>query len=250
MQNKNHNKPFRKDHKEHFRSERERIGNLSQIREFIFGAQDGLLVPLGVVSSVAGAFFNNHIVLVSGIAEGLAGAFSMATGAFLASQAESQVHKHEIKREHSEIEKDYEHEKSEMVALFHHEGLPLENAAAVVENLAKSQNSFFTTMVQKELGLDPHPFGTPLRDALFVGLSYLGSAAIPLLPYFFISARQAIYYSIGFTLLALFALGTFKARFAALNYVKSGLQVLAVGAFSGLGGYFLGIVLPRILNIK
>ncbi len=238
-----------KDHKEHFRSERERIGNLSQIREFIFGAQDGLLVPLGVVSGVAGAFLNNHIVLVAGIAEGLAGAFSMATGAYLASQAEGQVHEHEIKRERKEIEDDFEHEKTEMAALFEHEGLPRENALAIVENLAKNENSFFATMVQKELGLDPNPFGTPLRDAFFVGLSYLFNAAIPLLPYFFVPVRTAIYYSMGLTLIALFGIGALKARFANLNYIKSGLQVLAVGAFSGLGGYLLGTVLPRILHI-
>lgn len=244
------NKIQEQKHKEHFISERERIGNLSQIREFIFGAQDGLLVPLGVVSSVAGAFFNNHIVLVSGIAEGLAGAFSMATGAYLASQAESQVHKSEIAREKNEIETNLEHEKSEMIALFEHEGLPKENALAIVNNMIISPGSFFTTMVQKELGLDPDPFGTPLRDAFFVGLSYLINAAIPLLPYFFVPARIAIYYSIGFTLLALFGLGALKARFANLNYLKSGLQVLAVGAFSGLGGYLLGTVLPKLLHIQ
>jgi hypothetical protein len=38
---------------EHIFREKERIGKLSQIRELVFGAQDGLLVPLGVVSSVA-----------------------------------------------------------------------------------------------------------------------------------------------------------------------------------------------------
>ena len=75
---------------EHIFKEKERIGKLSQIRELVFGAQDGLLVPLGVISSVAGAFNNNQIVIIAGISEALAGAFSMATGAYLASQAERQ----------------------------------------------------------------------------------------------------------------------------------------------------------------
>ena len=77
--------------KEDVFGEKGRIGKLSRIREFVFGAQDGLLVPLGVVSSVAGAFNNNHIVIIAGVSEALAGAFSMATGAFLSSQAEKQV---------------------------------------------------------------------------------------------------------------------------------------------------------------
>src|SRR5579864_6379990 len=89
---------------EHSLGEKERIGKLSQIRELVFGAQDGLLVPLGVVSSIAGAFNNNHIVLIAGISEALAGAFSMATGAYLASQAEQQVHNAEIAKERQSIQ--------------------------------------------------------------------------------------------------------------------------------------------------
>ena len=34
--------------------EREKVAKLSQIREVVFGTEDGLLVPLGVVSGVAG----------------------------------------------------------------------------------------------------------------------------------------------------------------------------------------------------
>jgi vacuolar iron transporter family protein len=233
---------------EHVFEEKNRIGNLSQIRELIFGAQDGLLVPLGVVSSVAGAFFNNHIVIVAGIAEALAGAFSMGTGAYLASQAEAQVHQSEIKKEAEAIKKWRDVEKEEMIILFEQEGVPRKNAEIIVENM--NEKSFFNTMVQKELGLDPDPFGTPMRDAGFVGLSYLVNAAIPLLPYFFFPVRQALYISIGLTLAALFALGTLKAKFAALSYFKSGLQVMAVGAFSGLGGYLLGTFLPKLLHIQ
>lgn len=88
---------------EHFFREKERVGKLSQIRELVFGAQDGLLVPLGVISSVAGAFNNNQIVIIAGISEALAGAFSMATGAYLASQAERQVHTAEIAKERQSI---------------------------------------------------------------------------------------------------------------------------------------------------
>src|SRR5438105_10194029 len=101
---KEHNDAQKEDHNpEHIYEEKNRIGKLSQIRELVFGAQDGLLVPLGVVSSVAGAFANNHIVLVAGISEALAGAFSMATGAYLASQAELQVYTAEIAKEQASI---------------------------------------------------------------------------------------------------------------------------------------------------
>ena len=231
-------------------SEKERIGKTSQIREIVFGAQDGLLVPLGVISSVAGAFSDNHIVIVAGISEALAGAFSMATGAFLSSQAEAQVFQGEIKKEIVEIDSSPAHERLELIALLQAEDLSREDATVVVDNLMKSKKSFSITMIQKELGLEPNPPGSPVKDALLVGASYLVNAVIPLLSYFFLPTKEALPISIGLTMITLFGLGLLKAKFAFLPYLKSGLQVMAVGTFSGLGGYFLGTLLPKILGIS
>ena len=41
--------------REHSLGEAARIGKLSRIREVVLGAQDGLLVPLGVVTGMAAA---------------------------------------------------------------------------------------------------------------------------------------------------------------------------------------------------
>lgn len=234
---------------EHVFEEKERIGKLAQIRELVFGAQDGLLVPLGVISSVAGAFSNNHIVLVAGISEALAGAFSMGTGAYLSSQAERQVQVAAIEAEKAAIERHPEEEEQEMVLLLEREGVPKEEATTMARRMFQYQTLFTNTMVQKELGLDPEPPDTPLEDALYVGLSYLGAAIIPLFPYFFISGMQAIITSILLTFVALFCIGMLKGRFASLPYLKSGLQVLLVGAGSGIGGYFLGTLLPKIVGV-
>lgn len=231
-------------------SEKERIGKTSQIREIVFGAQDGLLVPLGVISSVAGAFSDNHIVIIAGISEALAGAFSMATGAFLSSQAESQVFQGEIKKEVAQIERNPKRERLELISLLEAEDLSNEDATLVVDKLMQSKKSFSITMIQKELGLEPNPPGSAVRDALLVGASYLINAVIPLLSYFFLPTKEALPISIGLTMITLFGLGLLKAKFAFLPYLRSGLQVMAIGTFSGLGGYFLGTLLPKLIGIS
>ncbi len=237
-------------HPEKILKEKERFGKVSQIRELVFGAQDGLLVPLGVVSSVAGAFSNNHIVLIAGISEALAGAFSMGTGAYLASQAERQVHLNEIEKERQEIKKYPKEEKEELIVLYKEEGLSENDARKVVEILEKNPTSYFNTMIQKELGLEPNPVKTPMKDAVLIGLSYFFAAFIPLFPYFFVTGVNAIILSIFATLVALFLIGVVKGKVASLPYLKSGMQVLLVGAISAIGGYFLGIMLPHVLGIK
>jgi len=229
--------------------EKERVGSLSRIREIVFGAQDGLLVPLGVISTVAGAF-NNHFVIVAGLSEALAGAFSMATGAYLSSEAERQVHTAEINKERAGILKRPENEKKELVAILDKDGMKKQDAQKIAEIMGQNTKAFINMMVHLELGVDPHPARTPIGDALFVGGSYLISAGIPLFPYFFLTGKTAIAVSIALTLIALFGLGLLKAKMALLSYLKSGFQVLLIGSGAGIGGYFLGTLLPSLLGIK
>lgn len=65
-----------------------RIGRLSRVREFVLGAQDGLLVPLGVVTGMAAASPGRAVILVAGLAEAVAGSIAMGGGSYLASEAE------------------------------------------------------------------------------------------------------------------------------------------------------------------
>ncbi|HEX3271492.1 MAG TPA: VIT1/CCC1 transporter family protein, partial [Ktedonobacterales bacterium] len=55
-------------------AERIRIEQLGRVRQLVFGSLDGLLVPLGVVSAVAGGTRNTQAIIVAGIAEAFAGA--------------------------------------------------------------------------------------------------------------------------------------------------------------------------------
>ena len=49
-----------------------RIVRLSRVREFVLGFQDGLLVPLAVVTGLAGATVTASTVIVGGLAEAAA----------------------------------------------------------------------------------------------------------------------------------------------------------------------------------
>ncbi len=64
----------------HLAEERRTIAWLGDIREIVFGAQDGLVSILTVVATVAGATLASFPILVAGAAAALAGVFSMAAG--------------------------------------------------------------------------------------------------------------------------------------------------------------------------
>jgi vacuolar iron transporter family protein len=229
-------------------AERTRIEQLGRIRQLVFGSLDGLLVPLGVVSAVAGGTRSTQAVIVAGVAEAFAGALSMGAGEFIAGRSEAQVQRSEIQREREEIERDPEFELAEMKALLENEGLSAEDAAQVTTTLARYPDAYHKTMVEKELGLQVDPQTVKTPEALTMSASYIVGSFFPLVAYFFLPIQQALVVSILLTILALIIVGVIKGRLANLNLFRSALEVVVVGTVSALGGYLLGVVIPRLFG--
>ena len=154
-------------------NEKERVSRLSRIRQFIFGTLDGLLVPVGVVSAVAGGTGSTRAVIIAGIAESFAGALSMGAGEFISGRSEAQVQKAEVAKEMKAIHEYPEFEFQEMIELFEHEGVSKEDAKQIAEILQNYQQSYNKTMVEKELGIEMQPDTVRLPEAFTMGISYI-----------------------------------------------------------------------------
>jgi vacuolar iron transporter family protein len=229
-------------------AEKARIDRLSRIREVVFGALDGLLVPVGVVSAVAGGTNSTTAVIVAGLAEAFAGALSMGAGEFISGRSEAQVHKTEVAKELQEIRDNPEFELGEMAHLLRHEGVGAEDATIIADLLAKYPNAYHKTMVEKELGLQVDPDTVRVNESLTMGVSYIVGSVFPLIAYFFLPISSALPVSLALTVLALVFIGILKGRLASINLLRSALEVVVVGIVSALGGYFLGSVVPRLLG--
>jgi len=89
--------------KRHLAEERRKASLLGEIREAIFGAQDGLVSTLAVASTVAGASTERFPVLVAGIASALAGVFSMAAGEYMSSKSQREIFAAQMVGEREEV---------------------------------------------------------------------------------------------------------------------------------------------------
>jgi len=76
----------------------ERKLNPARVRDIFLGLNDGLVEILGAVSGFFAAFGNSLAVLVAGLTVAVAGALSMAAGAWIAVSSESEVRTTEIAR--------------------------------------------------------------------------------------------------------------------------------------------------------
>lgn len=229
-------------------TEKERINRLGRIRQLVFGSLDGLLVPLGVVSGVAGGTGNVHAVVVAGLAESFAGALSMGAGEFISGRSEAQVQLTEVKKELDEIRENPQYELEEMAKLLEYEGIATEDAHRIATTLARYPESYHRTMVEKDLGIDIDPSTVKIPEALTMSASYIVGSIFPLIAYFFFPIDVALPLSLLLTCIALVIVGVIKGKLANLNLLVSSLEIVVVGGASALGGYLLGTLVPHLFG--
>ena len=230
--------------------EKERISTLQRLREVMFGAQDGLVSTVAVVSSVAVATGQNSIVIIAGATSALAGMVSMAAGSYLGSRAEQEVHVSELEMEAREIAEHPAEEMAELIEIYQREGLSYDEAIALAERVGSDRDLWLKTLAEKELGISAEPLVSPWKDSLTMGLSFILGAIFPMSLYFVMPARTAVLPSIIVTLVTLFLVGVAKGSFLQRQPLRSGLEVVAVGTISALVGYLIGAVLPGLLGVE
>lgn len=233
----------------HLAEERRKASLLGEIREAIFGAQDGLVSTLAVVSTVAGASADRFAILVAGIASGLAGVFSMAAGEYMSSKSQREIFVAQIAGEREEVHERPGEAQAEMAYMLEEDGLPRAEAAGMAGTLAQHPEVLLKTMVEKELGLTgEHAEGSPAQGALVMGASFGVGAAIPIIPQLLLPHEVATWGSAIATAVVLFAIGVLKSRWTRRHWLASGAEILALGAFAGIAGFFFGNLLPTLLG--
>ena len=230
--------------------ERFRVANLGRLREVVFGAQDGILSTVALVTAVAVGIpaGGTSTVLVAGLAAALAGMISMATGAYLGSRAEQDVRRSEIAREAQELEENPAEELAELVVIFQREGKSFEEARALADEISQDKELWLNTLVEKELGISAEDTTNPIKDGLVMGTSFVLAALIPIVPYLFLDGGLAIGISVAGALTGLFVLGMGKGRLVQRSPVLQGLEILGIGAISAGLGFALGEIIPRLVT--
>jgi VIT1/CCC1 family predicted Fe2+/Mn2+ transporter len=233
----------------HLEQERRKASVLGEVREAIFGAQDGLVSTVLLVSAVAGATGERYLVLIAGIASALAGVFSMAAGEYLSSKSQREIFEAQIVEEREEVHERPGEAEAEIAYLLERDGLPAAKAATVASVMAEHPDVLLKTMVEKELGLAVESDeGSPIQGALVMGAAFGIGSIIPIIPHLVLPMGPSTAVSVAVTLVVLFGIGVVKSRWTHRTWLSSGLESLAIGAVAGVAGYFFGTVLPLLLD--
>jgi VIT1/CCC1 family predicted Fe2+/Mn2+ transporter/rubrerythrin len=219
------------------------------IGQAIYGVNDGLGAAFGVVSGVAGATSaNGQFILLSGLAAAIASALSMGSGAYLAEKSEREVYQAELEREKRELEEKPEEEMEEMELFYQLKGFTPEESKKMVRKLAEQPDQLLKSLAHEELGLSEQSFPNPMRSAISASISTAVGAIVPVLPFFFWSGLEGLAISFIISTLAHFAVGASKVLVTGRSWIKSGLEMTAVGLGEATITYMIGLLIAPVLG--
>ena len=234
--------------KKHLEEERRESDLLGEIREALFGMQDGIVSTLAVASTVGGATGDRYPILVAGIASALAGVFSMAAGEYLSSKSQREIYVAQIENEREEVRDRPQEAEAEVAYMLEQEGLSEPAARRVAAELAHEPAVLLKTMVEKELGLVIDEGHGALQGAAIMGAAFGLASIVPLIPYVFLPVGMAFYGSVALSAIVMFAIGVVKSRWTKRSPFVSGIEIVALAAVAAVAGYLFGSVLPTLLG--
>lgn len=217
------------------------------IRDMVLGANDGLVSTLAFIWGVFGAIAQSYIILLSGIAEMVAGTISMGVGAYQSSKSELEVLERENKRNTIKKKKTLEEEKEELMKFYEKEGFEKREAEAITNKIISREDRYIQEQILEKLGLTSKERGKPIKAGILCGVSFALAALVPIFPFIFpINVIEGMVISIIATIITLFGLGAMKTIFSRKNWIQSGLQMMIIGASAAFITYMIGMVFSFI----
>ncbi len=210
------------------------------LREIVFGLNDGLVTTLVFILAVSTVAHGRLVQIALG--ELLAGGVSMGLGGYLSSRTANEILEQRIATERHEIASEPEEERAELRAIYQSKGLRGALLDNVIHHLTADDERWLRSMVRDELGVVSDERERPWLQGLLVGVSFMGGALVPILP-FFLSLPLPQIWAYGLTALTAIALGIVKSRYTLKGPLRNGLELLAVVTVGTLGGVAIGALL-------
>jgi predicted membrane protein (TIGR00267 family) len=100
----------------------------------------------------------------------------------------------------------------------------------------------------EQLGLAPEELGSPAKAGVLCGVSFGLAALVPILPFALpIDIWDAMIVSVVGTVATLFGVGAMKTIFSRRNWVRSGLEMMGIGASAAAITYLIGSLFSMII---
>jgi vacuolar iron transporter family protein len=209
------------------------------LRAGVFGVNDGLVSNTCLVMGVAGAEAEPSVLVLTGVAGLLAGAFSMAAGEYISMLSQKEMFEHQIAQEKDELERYPAEEAEELALIYEARGVPLDQARDVAKKLIANPEKALDTLAREELGLNPDDLGSPTGAAISSFICFSIGASLPIIP-FLLGLVPAVPIAAAIAAAALFVVGAVLSLFSGRGALLGGLRMLLIGSAAATATYMIG----------
>ncbi|MCF7550924.1 VIT1/CCC1 transporter family protein [Pseudonocardia sp. WMMC193] len=211
------------------------------LRAATFGAMDGLVTNIALLAGVGGGGADREVIILTGMAGLVAGAFSMALGEFASVGTQNEAVDAEAALERRELARHPRAERAELVARYLEMGLTEETANRVADEIGADPEVALRVHVTQELGvsLDDKPSPWVAAGSSFVCFAIGG--IVPLLSFLFGSSSLLL--GLGIGAVGLFVAGALSSRFTIRTWWSGGLRQLLFGAIAAGATYLVGTLI-------
>ncbi len=221
------------------------MGEGGGVRDVIFGANDGLVSILALVAGVYGAITDSHTILVAGLAGAVAGSVSMGAGSYLSSKSEKEVTEKESDRKGIRKRGHPEEEIEELVRFYETKGFRRDEAEAIAQRVSTKMELREELTIGEEVGLTSEESWPPMKAGVLTALSFAVASVVPILPFAFVRVTPAVITAALASIASLFAVGASKAIFTRKSWIRSGLEMMAIGTLAAAATYAIGLAIPE-----
>ncbi len=220
------------------------------IREIVFGYNDGSVSILALLSGVTSGALVRDQILIAGFSAVVAGGISMALGSYISSKSEIEYHEGQIGSEEQEIEEIPEIEREEVRQIYMKKAhFADEELNLIVNRITGDKKTWLDTMMKEELGLFKEHFENSIKLGLIMFFAFVAGGILPVIPFLILPAVQtSLLVAIIITYASLFMIGIWKATFTKKNRLLSGAEMVFVGVLATLIPYLIGQLFPIVLS--
>jgi VIT1/CCC1 family predicted Fe2+/Mn2+ transporter len=208
------------------------------LRPAVFGAMDGLVTNIALISGVGGGGVSHATIVLTGVAGLVAGAVSMGLGEYTSVKTQNDQVAHEVEKERRELARNPEEEAEELALRWIERGLPEHLAREVATEIAQNPAEALRVHAQEELGIDPGDVPSPWVAAGSSFLCFSLGALVPLMPY--LLGLDTLWIALVVGAVGLFVAGALTARFTKQRWWASGLRQLVLGSAAAGITYVIG----------
>jgi VIT1/CCC1 family predicted Fe2+/Mn2+ transporter len=214
------------------------------LRPAVFGAMDGLVTNVSLISGVGGGGGSRHLILLTGLAGLAAGAFSMATGEFVSVSSQNELVQAEVAKERHELAHNAAAEQLELVGMLRRRGISAATARLAAAEISAHPEQALAVHSIEELGVNPDELPSPYVAAGASLVAFAVGAIIPLLPY--LVGFDALGSALGLSALAAVVGGGLVSRLTDRPFWRGALRQLLLGALAAGITYLIGLAVGGI----